>query len=53
MGEKKFIACTVRVDDPVYDQIVAIAEKHEWTLTHVLRKLLPLGLAAYLADQES
>ena len=42
------VAIGFDVDDAVYAQLQCIAEEREWTLSHVLRKLIPWGLDAYL-----
>lgn len=42
------VCISFKVDDSVYAQLLCIAEEREWTMTHVLRKLIPWGLDAYL-----
>lgn len=42
------VSISFKVDDAVYAQLCCIAEEREWTITHVLRKLIPWGLDAYL-----
>lgn len=42
------ISINFKVEDPVYAQLLCIAEEREWTVAHVLRKLIPWGLDAYL-----
>lgn len=33
----------------LYAQVLAVAEEREWTVQHVLRKIVPLGLEVYLS----
>lgn len=46
----KIIAFSIRLDDPVVEGLAAIGSDKEWTISHVVRKILPLGLKAYLAE---
>lgn len=44
----KIISFTIRLDDPVVDALAAIGSDKEWTISHVVRKVLPLGVQVYL-----
>lgn len=46
----KTLAINFPVDDAVLAQIQALAEEREWTVNHVLRKIVPLGLEVYLTQ---
>lgn len=42
------ISFSFPVNDQVLAQIKCIADEREWTVQHVLRKIVPLGLEVYL-----
>ncbi len=47
-GPGQKLSISFDVSDSVYAQIHCIAEDREWTVSHVLRKIIPLGLDVYL-----
>ena len=46
----KHLVVSFEADDQVVAQLRAVAEEREWTLNHVLRKVVPLGLEVYLRN---
>ena len=47
-GAGNIVSFSFKVTDSVYAQIQCVAEEREWTVNHVLSKLVPLGLDVYL-----
>lgn len=47
-GEGNIVSISFKVDDSLYAQLKCIAEEREWTIRHVLMKLVPLGMDKYL-----
>lgn len=49
MRDSQNLTFSFKGSPELYAQVLAVAQEREWTVQHVLRKLIPLGLEVYLS----
>lgn len=49
-GASNILTFSFKATDSVYAQLQVLAEEREWTMNHLLRKIVPLGLEVYLRN---